>query len=151
MAGALNTPECISWGVRHLVLDLTDGDSNAGVWGNSGYPFIAILHSGREWEHLSFKQRLMLNLIVWNSTVLIMCKQMMSDWTFNKFPVGRRLLKIQCAMRWLNFHDFSCKWTASAGIEIHPTKTWLSQLVNFKNAIWTWGHFKRTICNKILF
>ena len=27
----------------------------------------------------------------------------------------------------------------------------LSQLVNFKNAIWTWGHFRRTICNKILF
>ena len=31
------------------------------------------------------------------------------------------------------------------------TKAWLSQLVNFKNAIWTWGHFRRTICNKILF
>ena len=30
---------------------------------------------------------------------------------------------------------------------IHPTKAWLSQLVNFKNAIW---HFRRTICNKIL-
>ena len=29
--------------------------------------------------------------------------------------------------------------------------TWLSQLVNFKNAIWTWGHFRRMICNKILF
>ena len=29
-------------------------------------------------------------------------------------------------------------------------KAWLSQLVNFKNAIWTWGHFRRTICNKIL-
>ena len=24
-------------------------------------------------------------------------------------------------------------------------------LVNFKNAIWTWGYFRRTICNKILF
>ena len=31
------------------------------------------------------------------------------------------------------------------------TKAWLSQLVNFKNAIWTWGYFRRTICNKILF
>ena len=29
--------------------------------------------------------------------------------------------------------------------------TWLALLVNFKNAIWTSGHFKRTICNKILF
>ena len=34
------------------------------------------------------------------------------------------------------FYDFKFKWTATAGIGIHPTKTWLSQLVNFKNAIW---------------
>ena len=55
-------------------------------------------------------------------------------------------------MRWLtNFYDFSFKWTAAAVIGIHPTKPWLSQLVNFKNAIWTWGHFRRTICNKIIF
>ena len=33
-------------------------------------------------------------------------------------------------------------------LEYTPTKVWLSQLVNFKNAIWTWG---RMICNKILF
>ena len=52
-------------------------------------------------------------------------------------------------MRWLiNFYDYRIKWTATAGIEIHPTEAWLSQLVNFKNAIW---HFRRTICNKILF
>ena len=52
-------------------------------------------------------------------------------------------------MRWLtNFYDFSFKWTATTAIGIHPTKAWLSQLVNFKNAIW---HFRRTICNKILF
>ena len=36
----------------------------------------------------------------------------------------------------------------TAAIGIHPTKVWLSQLVNFKNAIWL---FRRTICNKILF
>ena len=65
-----------------------------------------------------------------------------------------RLLKIQYViaihlMRWLtNFYDFSFKWTPTAAIGIHPTKAWLSQLVNFKNAIW---HFRRTICNKILF
>ena len=55
----------------------------------------------------------------------------------------RRLLKIQYViaihlMRWLiNFYDFRFKWTATAATEIHPTKAWLSQLVNFKNAIWT--------------
>ena len=55
-------------------------------------------------------------------------------------------------MRWLtNFYDFRFKWTATAAIGIHPTKAWLSQLVNFKNAIWMWGHFRRTICNKIPF
>ena len=54
-------------------------------------------------------------------------------------------------MRWLtNFYDFGFKWTATAGIGIHPTKAWLSQLGNFKNAIWTWGHFRRMICNKIV-
>ena len=54
-------------------------------------------------------------------------------------------------MRWLtNFYDFRFKWTATAAIGIHLTKAWLSQLGNFKNAIWTWGHFRRTICNKIL-
>ena len=37
-------------------------------------------------------------------------------------------------MRWLtNFYDFSFKWTATAGI----AKPWLSQLVNFKNVMWT--------------
>ena len=54
-------------------------------------------------------------------------------------------------MRWLtNFYDFRFKWTATAAIGIHPTKTWLSLLGNFKNAIWKWGHFRRTICNKIV-
>ena len=43
------------------------------------------------------------------------------------------------------------KSTATAAIWIHLSKAWFSQLVNFKNAIWTWGHFRRTICNKILF
>ena len=36
-----------------------------------------------------------------------------------------------------NFYDFRFKWTAIAGIGIHPTKAWLSLLVNFKNAFWT--------------
>ena len=41
-------------------------------------------------------------------------------------------------MRWLtNFYDFRFKRTATTAIGIHPTKSWLSQLVNFKNAIWT--------------
>ena len=54
-------------------------------------------------------------------------------------------------MRWLtNVYDFSFKWTATAGIRIHPTKAWLSQLLTFKNAIWTWGYFRRTICYKIV-
>ena len=36
-------------------------------------------------------------------------------------------------MRWMtNFYDFRFKWTATAAIGIHPTKAWLSQLVNFK-------------------
>ena len=53
-------------------------------------------------------------------------------------------------MRWLTyFYDFRFKSTATAAIGIHPTKAWLSLLVNFKNAIWTPGHYRRTIYNKI--
>ena len=41
-------------------------------------------------------------------------------------------------LRWLtNFYDFRFKWTATAAIGIHPIKAWLSQLVNFKNAMRT--------------
>ena len=57
------------------------------------------------------------------------------------------LLYILCD-DWPFFNSFRFKWTATAAIGIHPTKPWLSQLVNFNNAIWTWGHFRRTICNK---
>ena len=45
--------------------------------------------------------------------------------------------------RLANFYDFRFNWTATTGIRIHPTKAWLSLLVNFKNAIWTWGHFRK--------
>ena len=55
-------------------------------------------------------------------------------------------------MRWLiNCYDFRFKSTATAGIGIHPTESWLSQVMYFKNAMWTWGHFRRTICNEIMF
>ena len=54
-------------------------------------------------------------------------------------------------MRWpTKFYDFRFKWTATAAIGIHPPKAWLSLLGNFKNATWTWGHFRRTICNNIV-
>ena len=33
---------------------------------------------------------------------------------------------------WPIFYDFSFKWTVTPDIGIHPTKVWLSQLVNFK-------------------
>ena len=38
---------------------------------------------------------------------------------------------------WPIFYYFRFKGIATAGIGIHPTKAWLLQLVNFKNAIWT--------------
>ena len=49
----------------------------------------------------------------------------------------RRLLKIQylIAIHLTNFYDFKFKSTVTAAIGIHPSKAWLSQLVNFKNAI----------------
>ena len=77
--------------------------------------------------------------------------------SYGHWKLSYRLLKIQYAIaihliRWLaNYYDFTFKGTATAAIGIYPTKVWLLQLVNFKNAIWTWGHFRRTICNKIPF
>ena len=54
-------------------------------------------------------------------------------------------------MRWLtNFYDFRFEWTTTAAVGMQPTKALLSQLVNFKNPIWTSGHFRRMICYKIL-
>ena len=36
-------------------------------------------------------------------------------------------------MRWLaNLYDFKFRWTARVAIGMHPTKAWLSLLVNFK-------------------
>ena len=63
-----------------------------------------------------------------------------------QYVIAIHLMRLQT-----EFYVFRFKWTATAGIGIHPTKTWLSQLVNFKNAIWTWGHLRSTICNKNLF
>ena len=72
-------------------------------------------------------------------------KIVVDSWKFS-------MLLLLHLLRWLtNFHDFRFKWTAAAAIGIYPTKAWLSQLVNFKNAIWTWGHFRRTICKKFYF
>ena len=70
-----------------------------------------------------------------------------SHWLFNKFLENS--VRYCCTSYEMmgQFYDFRFKWTATAAIGIHPTKAWLSQLVNFKNAIWTWG---RTICNKIV-
>ena len=50
-----------------------------------------------------------------------------------------------------NVYDFRFEWTATAAIGIHPTKAWLSQLVKFKKAIWTWGHFRRIYAIKFRF
>ena len=94
----------------------------------------------------------------WNSNHLWRCCNHHIRGAINKFPdFFLQALKIHYViaihlMRWLtNLYDFSFKWTATAAIGIHPTKAWLSQLLNFKNAIWTWGHFRRMIGNKILF
>ena len=52
---------------------------------------------------------------------------------------------------WTQFSQAIGEHSNHEAIGIHPTKAWLSQLVNFKNAIWTCRHFRRTIFNKILF
>ena len=80
------------------------------------------------------------------------------DFFVQAFKLSQTLEKSVCYcyisydQLWLtNFYDFRFKRTATSAIGIHPTKALESQLVNFKTAIWTSGHFRRTICNKILF
>ena len=98
---------------------------------------------------------LSLGLLVWSRLVrgafnkfpdffVQVFKIVLDSWKFS-------MLLLYMLDDWSIFYDFRFKWTATAAIRIHPTKVWLSQLVNFKNAIWMWGHFRRTICNKILF
>ena len=54
-------------------------------------------------------------------------------------------------MRWLIIFMISrSNKQLQQQLEYTLPKAWLSQQVNFKNAIWTWGHFWRTICNKIV-
>ena len=50
---------------------------------------------------------------------------------------------------WNDWPIFMISDSNEQWIRIHPARAWLSQLLNFKNAIWTEGHFRRTICNKI--
>ena len=38
-----------------------------------------------------------------------------------------------------HFYDFRFKWKATAAIGIHPTKAWLSQLVNFTDYLTKMG------------
>ena len=53
-------------------------------------------------------------------------------------------------MRWLtNFYGFRFNRTASAAIGIHPTKAWLSQLVNFKNVITLKERYAIKFCFKL--
>ena len=66
---------------------------------------------------------------------------------YDKFPAFFFVQAFTIAihlMRWfqLQMNSYSSNWKYTL------LKPWLSQLVNFKNAIW---HFRRTICNKILF
>ena len=58
------------------------------------------------------------------------------------------LLQYMLCNDWPNFIISDSKEQLQNELEYTPSKAWLSQLVNFKNAIW---HFKRTICNDILF
>ena len=53
--------------------------------------------------------------------------------------------------RMANFYDFRFKSIATAAIGIYPTKAWLSQLVNLKNAIWREDTLEERYAINILF
>ena len=47
----------------------------------------------------------------------------------------------------INFYDFTFKWTATAGIGIHPTKAWLSWWISKMQ----WGHLEERYAKKFCF
>ena len=47
--------------------------------------------------------------------------------------------------------DWPIFMSSGSNQQLQPTKAWLSLLVNFKNAIRTWGHVRRRIGNKFCF
>ena len=86
------------------------------------------------WIHINkrFCLKNVVNSISFQTFLYRHLKMVVDSWNFSM------LSKTKDLMRWLtNFYDFRFKWTATAAIGIHPTKSWLSQLGNFKNAIWT--------------
>ena len=126
------------------------------------------------WNHLTVCQKMSFTIfkndttnhlieIIFKQDLVLNNNHELVRGAFNKFPdffvqafqivldSGTFTMLLLC-MLWNDrpIYDFRFKWTATAGIRIHPTKIWLLQLVNFNNAIWTWGHFRRTICNKIV-
>ena len=85
---------------------------------------------------------------------------------FNKFPyfffvqvfkIGVDSWKFIILLLYILWDDWPIFTISGLNEQLHqqleytPTKAWLSQLVNFKNAVRTWRHFRRTICYKILF
>ena len=74
---------------------------------------------------------------------------------FNKFPdffcSGIKIVvdpwKFCIILIYVLWDDWPMFRISHSKEQLHLTKAWLSQLVNFKNAIW---HFIRTICNKLL-
>ena len=70
------------------------------------------------------------------------CKYVVPSISFQTFCVHAFKIvvdswKFSMLFLYILWDDFRFKWTATAAIGIHPTKSWLSQLGNFRNVIWT--------------
>ena len=128
---------------HHMKLKVTDFVFI--IWYFSGlYIYFAVVALCTTWKLFSF-------LFIFLYKVHMISFQTFFVWAFKIVVDSWKFSMLLLYILWDDWPIFMIsgfKWTATAGIGIHPTNAWLSQLVNFKNAIW---HFRRTICNKILF
>ena len=119
--------------------------TTATSWINPPYPIFPIFHTA---VLLLFRKTSCIYLSIY------LCG------TFNKFPyffvqafkIVVDSWKFSILLLYILWDDWPIFMISGSNEQLQQQLeyTWLSQLVNFKNVIWTWGHFRRTICNKIL-
>ena len=103
-------------------------------WVNQGKFFFKIIPFFAFTPYVSFVKK----CISFCSPFFFMCLSFLETFLYVVHSISFETYFPIHLMRWLNnLYDFRFKWTATAVIGIHPTKALLSQLVNFKNAIWT--------------
>ena len=74
---------------------------------------------------------------------------MFPDFFVQAFKIVGESWKVSMLLLYIFWNDWPIFMITASNEQLQQQLEYT--LVNFKNAIWTLGHFRRTICNKILF